>query len=88
MNIHQFADELERVGAAHRRRHRRLPAPMHHGQAAAYSGAERPRWQAPPLGADDGAVFGLTPAWWLSLFLLGAIGGAWAQTELAHRRSR
>jgi hypothetical protein len=86
MNIYQFANELERMGAVQRRRFRRGPAPMRRGQAPAYSGA--PRWQEPPLGANDGAVFGLTPAWWLSIFLVGAIGGAWAQTELVHRRSR
>ena len=88
MNIHEFADALDRMGAVHRRRHRRAPAPMRLNQAPAYGSAPAARWQAPPLGAEDGAVFGLTPAWWLSIFLVGAIGGAWVQTELAHRRSR
>lgn len=44
------------------------------------------RWQPPPLG-DDTKVK-LESGWWLSAFLIGAIGGAYLYSSVVHRRSQ
>lgn len=42
MNIHQFADALELMGAQHRRAWRRAPNPMRRGYAPAYGDIPNP----------------------------------------------
>lgn len=45
------------------------------------------RWQPPPLG-DETTKVKLDAGWWLTAFLVGAIGGAYFYTSVVHRRSQ